>query len=39
VLIIPGRTLNNDPDEGLERFIDQVSDIKLVFQTYGHSGN
>lgn len=39
VLIIPGQTLNSDPDEGLERFISQVSDIKLVFQTYGHSGN
>ena len=39
VLIIPGQTLNNDPYEGLDRFISQVSDIKLVFQTYGHSGN
>jgi len=24
---------------GVERFIDQVSDIKLVFQTYGYSGD
>ncbi|HMP72003.1 MAG TPA: PA14 domain-containing protein [Kiritimatiellia bacterium] len=39
MLIIPGLTLNSDPDEGLDRFIDQVTDIKLVFQTYGHSGN
>ena len=39
VLIIPGQTLNSDPDEGLDRFIQQVTDIKLVFQTYGHSGN
>ena len=39
VLIIPGRTLNADPEEGLNRFIDQVSDIKLVFDTYGYSGN
>ncbi len=39
VLIIPGRTLNADPTEGLDRFIDQVSDIKLVFETYGYSGN
>lgn len=39
LLIIPGQTLNSDPDEGLDRFIDQVSDIKLIFQTYGHSGN
>ena len=38
-LIIPGRTLNADPDEGLNRFIEQVSDIKLVFMTFGYSGN
>jgi len=39
MLIIPGRMLNADPDVGLERFIEQVTDIKLVFQTYGYSGN
>jgi hypothetical protein len=39
MLIIPGLTLNSDPDEGLDRFIGQVSDIKLIFQTYGHTGN
>lgn len=39
MLIIPGAILNADPDEGLDRFIDQVTDIKLVFQTYGYSGN
>lgn len=39
LLIIPGRMLNADPDEGLQRFINQVSDVKLVFQTYSHSGN
>jgi hypothetical protein len=38
-LIIPGRALNADPDEGINRFIQQVSDIKLVFETYGFSGN
>jgi hypothetical protein len=38
MIIIPGRTLNADPEEGLRRFIDQVSDIKLIFQTYGYSG-
>jgi hypothetical protein len=38
VLILPGRTLNADPELGLDRFIQQVSDIKLVFQTYGYSG-
>lgn len=39
MLIIPGLTLNADPDEGLDRFINQVSDIKLLFQTYSHSGD
>ena len=39
MLIIPGLTLNSDPDVGLDRFIEQVSDIKLIFQTYGFSGN
>jgi hypothetical protein len=39
VLIIPGLMLNADPDEGLDRFIDQVTDIKVIFQTYGHPGN
>ena len=39
VLIIPGRTLNADPEVGLNRFIEQVSDIKLVFETYGYSGS
>ncbi len=38
LLIIPGRVLNEDPGEGLDRFIEQVSDIRLVFQTYGYSG-
>jgi hypothetical protein len=38
-LIIPGRTLNADPDVGLDRFIEQVSDIKLIFQTFGFTGN
>jgi hypothetical protein len=38
ILIIPGATLNADPDTGLDRFVDQVSDIKLIFDTYGQSG-
>ena len=38
MLIVPGQTLNADSELGLERFIDQVSDIKLIFQTYGYSG-
>jgi len=39
MLIIPGLTLNSDPNEGLDRFIGQVKDIKLIFKTYGYSGN
>jgi hypothetical protein len=38
-LVIPGQTLLNDPDEGLERFIKTVRDIKLHFVTYSYSGN
>lgn len=39
MLIIPGSTLNGDPEAGLETFINNISDIKLFFQTYGYSGN
>lgn len=39
VLIIPGRALNEVPKVGLDRFIDQVQDIRLALQTYGYSGN
>jgi hypothetical protein len=38
-LVIPGRTLLNDPSEGLDRFISSVKDIKLYFVTYSYSGN
>lgn len=38
-IIIPGKTLLHDPDEGLERFIATVKDIKLHFVTYSYSGN
>lgn len=38
-LVIPGRTLLNDPNEGLDRFIRNVRDIKLYFVTYSYSGN
>ncbi|MBK1875703.1 hypothetical protein [Pelagicoccus mobilis] len=38
-IVIPGRTLLNDPDEGLERFIETVKDIKLHLETYSYSGN
>lgn len=39
LLIIPGSTLNAEPDAGLDTFIQNISDIKLFFQTYGFSGN
>ncbi len=38
-LVIPGKTLLNDPNEGLERFLHTVRDIKLHFVTYSYSGN
>jgi hypothetical protein len=38
-VIIPGRTLLNDPNEGLDRFIRTVKDVKLYFNTYSYSGN
>ena len=39
MLVIPGGTLLNDPNAGLDGFIQSVSDIKLFFQTYAYSGN
>ena len=38
-LVIPGRTLLNDPNEGLDRFIRSVKDVKLHFMTYSYAGN
>ena len=38
-LVIPGHTLLNNPDEGLERFMQTVRDVKLHFVTYSYSGN
>ncbi len=38
-IVIPGQTLLNDPNEGLERFIRSVRDIKLYWHTYAYSGN
>jgi len=38
-LVIAGRTLLNNPDEGLERFIQTIKDIKLHFVTYSYAGN
>jgi hypothetical protein len=39
MLIIPGGTFLNNPDQGLETFVNSVSDIKIFFQTYAYSGN
>ena len=38
-IVIPGQTLLNNPDEGLDRFIRTVKDVKLHFVTYSYSGN
>jgi hypothetical protein len=38
VLIIPGSGLYYDPAEGVKRFTETVSDIKLNFKTYSHNG-
>ena len=38
-LVIPGDSLLNDPNQGLDRFIQTVRDIKLYFVTYSYSGN
>jgi hypothetical protein len=39
MLVIPGGTLLNNKTQGLDSFINSVSDIKLFFQTYAYSGN
>jgi hypothetical protein len=38
-LIIPGYELLNNPNEGLDRFIQTVTDVKLHLVTYSYSGN
>ena len=38
-LVIPGKTLLNNPNEGLDSFIQTVTDVKLHFVTYSYSGN
>lgn len=38
-LIIPGKALLNDPNAGLDRFVQSVNDVKLYFITYSYSGN
>ncbi len=39
MLIIPGATLNADPTQGLTKFINSLTDINVVINTYGYSGN
>jgi hypothetical protein len=39
VLIIPGSALHADAWEGLSRFVDGVTDIKLFFQTYSYAAD
>ena len=38
-LVIPGKTLLNNPDEGLDRLIKTLEDVKIHFVTYSYSGN
>jgi hypothetical protein len=38
-VVIPGRNLFADPNEGIERFLRTVKDVKLHFVTYSYSGN
>lgn len=38
-IIIPAYTLLADEQEGLDRFVRSVDDIKLFLRTYSHSGN
>ncbi len=38
-LVIPGRTLLNNPEDGLDRLIRSVKDVKFFFSTYSFSGN
>jgi len=39
LLIIPGAALNADPTTGLNTFIDSLTNINLVINSYGFSGN
>jgi len=38
VLVIPGATLLADPDKGIDRFLQDVDDIYIYFQTYAYAG-
>jgi len=39
VLVIPGSTLLSNSEEGITRFIDNIDDIYIYFQTYAYAGN
>ena len=39
LLIIPGGTLLNDPNEGIDAFINNIDDIWFSLCTYSYSGN
>jgi hypothetical protein len=39
MLIIPGGTLLSDPNQGIDLFLNSISDIKLFFQTYSYPAN
>jgi hypothetical protein len=38
-IVIPGRTLLANPEQGLQTFLETVKDIKLHLETYSYSGN
>ena len=38
-LIVPGYKLLHDPNDGLDRFVKTVKDIKLYYVTYSYAGN
>jgi hypothetical protein len=38
-LVIPGSTLLADPNQGLQTFLQTVTDIQLYLQSYSYSGN
>ncbi|MFT5241703.1 MAG: hypothetical protein ACI9X0_002690, partial [Kiritimatiellia bacterium] len=38
-LVIPGKTLLGDANEGLDRLIKSLEDVKINFVTYSYSGN
>lgn len=38
-VVIPGRTLLANPEQGLQVFLETVKDIKLHLETYSYSGN